>query len=179
MTPMIKRGISCIAFVTALAAIPALNAQQNKATPSAPVPVGIITGKRVFISNAGVDGTSLAAFKKTGGANQPYNEFYAAVKNWGRYELVGAPADADLVFEIRFAAPLVAVGNVNTYGPELELAILDSKTHFRLWTFTEPVEGAVLKATWNKNFSQGVGSLMADVKKLVTEPGIGGNPASN
>jgi hypothetical protein len=176
---MIKRGISCIAFVTALAAIPALNAQQNKATPSAPVPVGIITGKRVFISNAGVDGTSLAAFKRVGDPNQPYNEFYAAMKNWGRYELVGAPADADLVFEIRFAAPLVAVGNVNTYGPELELAILDSKTHFRLWTFTAPVEGAVRKATWDKNFSQGMASLMANVENLVAGHGSGGNPASN
>ncbi|MDR3677504.1 MAG: hypothetical protein P4N24_18610 [Acidobacteriota bacterium] len=143
------------------------------------MPAGITAGKRVFISNAGVDGTSLAAFKKAGGANQPYNEFYAAMKDWGRYELVGAPADADLVFEIRFAAPLVMVGNVNTYGPELELAILDSKTHFRLWTFTEPVEGAVLKATWDKNFSRGMGSLMANMKNLVAGPGSGGNPASN
>ena len=32
-----------------------------------------------------------------------YNEFYAAMKSWGRYELVSSPADADMVFEIRFA----------------------------------------------------------------------------
>jgi hypothetical protein len=175
----IKLRICCIAFVSALAAVPALNAQQTKATPSAPVPGGITTGRKVFISNAGVDGTSLVAFKKAGGANQPYNEFYAAMKNWGRYELVGAPADAELVFEIRFAAPLVAVGNVNTYGPELELAILDSKTHFRLWTLTEPVEGAFRKATWDRNFSQGMASLMADIEKLVAEPSAGGNPSTH
>jgi hypothetical protein len=176
---MIKRGIFCMAFATALAAVPILMAQQTREAPVAPVPAGITAGKRAFISNAGVDGTSLVAFKKAGGANQPYNEFYAAMKDWGRYELVSAPADADLVFEIRFAAPLVAVGNVNPYGPELELAILDSKTHFRLWTLTQPVEGAVRKATWDKNFSQGMASLMANVKNLVIGPGNGNNSASN
>ena len=30
------------------------------------------------------------------------HEFFAAVKNRGRYEVVAAPADADLVFEIGF-----------------------------------------------------------------------------
>ena len=86
MIPMIKRGIFCIAFATALAAVPVLMAQRTREAPAAPVPAGITAGKRAFISNAGVDGTSLAAFKKAGGANQPYNEFYAAMKNWGRYE---------------------------------------------------------------------------------------------
>ena len=45
-----------------------------------------------------------------GGSNEPYNRFYAAMKSWGRYELVASPADADWVFEIRFTAPLVDSG---------------------------------------------------------------------
>ena len=35
-------------------------------------------------------------------ATAPYNRFSAAMKSWGRYELVASPAEAGLVFEIRF-----------------------------------------------------------------------------
>ena len=45
-------------------------------------------------------------FRKLDDVNQPYNAFYAAMKEWGKYTLVVSPAEADLVFEIRFNAPL-------------------------------------------------------------------------
>ena len=76
-----------------------------------------------------------------GGPNEPYDQFYVAMQRWGRYELVGAPADADLVLQLRFSAPL---SSCETYQPQLTLAILDTKTHFRLWTFTEAVKDALL-----------------------------------
>ncbi len=79
------------------------------------LPTAIQTAKRVFLGNAGVDGTSLSAFRKSGDVSQPYDWFYAALKNWGRYELVGSPADADLVFEISFAAPLVGTEKLVTF----------------------------------------------------------------
>lgn len=65
--------------------------------PPAPIPVQIGTGKKVFISNA--QGLSAAV---TAAPNQTYNEFYAAMNDWGRYELLATPGDADLIFEIRF-----------------------------------------------------------------------------
>ena len=100
------------------------------------------------------------------------------MESWGRDELVAAPADADLVFEIRFTAPLTCSSG-SGYVPQLDLAILDAKTHFLLWTFTELVEGAFKKATWERNFSQGMASLMADIKKLTVQPGAVGNRISN
>lgn len=139
------------------------------AAASAPMPTAIQMAKRVFHGNAGVDGMSISAFRQSGDMNQPYNWLYVAMKNWGRYELVGSPADADLVFEISFAAPLVGADKLATFAPYLRLEILDAKTHFLLWTIVAPVEGAYRKATWDKNFTNGVTSLVSDLKKIAGE----------
>lgn len=156
--------ISCLTLALALLSTPFLAAQQAK--EAAPLPVQIAAAKRIFISNGGVDGNSLEAFRRTGGSDQPYNQFYNAMKGWGRYELVAAPADADLVLEIRFAAPLTGCDKICSYAPQLGLTILDAKTHFTLWTLIEPVDGAFRKATWEKNFSKGMTNLMDDMRKL-------------
>ncbi len=163
---LVTLGMFCAAFAIVFTTVPVLKAQKSNGTPAAPVPAQIITSTKVFISNAGADSTSLTALRNAEEPDQPYNELYAAMKSWGRYELVAAPADADLVFEIRFTAPLTDCGKVTTYGPQVELAILDTKTHFRLWTLTEPVQGAFRKATWEKNVNQGITSLVNDVKGL-------------
>jgi hypothetical protein len=167
---MVKLGTLWVALAFALVSVPQLKAQQKKETVIAPVPPQIFASKKVFISNAGYDSTSRVAFKNGGDLNQPYNEFYSALKNWGRYELVATPADADLVFEIRFTAPLTFDEKTPIYEPQLDLEILDVKTHFKLWSLTAPVQGAIRKATWEKNFSQGIANLMDDLKKLTTQP---------
>ncbi len=150
-------------------------ATQNVGKPAvatAPMPTAIQTAKRVFLGNAGVDGSSFPTFRRGGDINQPYNWFYLAMKNWGRYELVGSPADADLVFEISFTAPLVGTEQLLTSAPYLRLEILDAKTHFLLWTILEPVEGALRKATWENNFNTGVTNLVSDLKNITGETPI-------
>jgi hypothetical protein len=142
------------------------------ASATAPMPTAIQTAKRVFLGNAGVDGNSIPAFRMGGDVNQPYNWFYAAMKNWGRYELVGSPADADLVFEISFAAPLVGTEKLLTSAPYLRLEILDAKTHFLLWAIVEPIDGAYRKTTWDKNFNTGVTNLVGDLKNITGETHI-------
>ncbi len=107
-----------------------------------------------------------SVFKRAGQPDQAYNRFYLAVQNWGRYELVSTPGEADLVFEIRFTAPLYYSGTLPTYEPQFGLNIVDAKTHFLLWSLAEPVEGAFRKATWHKNFDQGLDLLMADLKRV-------------
>jgi hypothetical protein len=72
------------------------------------------------------------------------------MKSWNHYEIVDSPADAELIFEI---------GN---------LAIVDAKTHVRLWTLAGPVDGAFRKATFEKNLNEGLSLLMEDLKKLST-----------
>jgi hypothetical protein len=86
-----------VVAAVALAAVPLAGANPaSDPVPqvvAAPVPIQILTGKKLFVSN----GISTATPDVP---NLPYNEFYADMKAWGRYELVATPADADLVFEV-------------------------------------------------------------------------------
>ena len=83
---------------------------------------------------------------------------------------MASPADADLVFEIRFSAPIADFGNTVMYEPQLGLPVFDARTHFVLWTLTEPVQGAFRKVTWEKKVHQGVESLLAEIKRLAGTP---------
>jgi hypothetical protein len=148
------------------------NGQTHPAT--APVPQQIINAKKVFVSNAGMDAVAWSAFKRDGDINRPYNQFYMALKARSHYDLVATPADADLVFEIRFGAPISGTGNMTVYAPHLDLTVVDVKTHFILWTIIEPVDGAMRKATWDKNFDRGMTNLMNDLKQLVAAPAATG-----
>ena len=161
----VGRCVSCLILAVILA--PILSAQTKDAS-AAPVPAQIASAKKVFISNAGVDAISLSAFEHLGEPNKPYNQFYAAMKNWGHYDLVSSPSDADLVFEIRFDAPLTGSDKLNTYAPQYNVTILDVKTHFILWSLAEPVGGALRKSAFLKNLDQGVGKLMDKLQKLAT-----------
>src|ERR1700683_1783408 len=153
MLQAIKGAIRCAALTAALSLAPTLNGQQpaQPAAAAAPVPAQIISAHKVFISNAGADVPARAIFNRAGDPEEAYNGFYSSMQSWGKYELVSTPADADLVFELRFTAP--------AYGPEFDLTILDAKTHFLLWTMTQPVNGAFRKETWLKNFDDGLHAL--------------------
>jgi hypothetical protein len=129
----------------------------------APIPSQIIAGKKAFISNASGESAVPAGVPEL-----TYNEFYAAMKSWGRYELVGAPADADLVIEIRI---------VVIFGEQLRVTILDPKTHVVLWAFTEPVPGAARQSTWRKNRDVAMRALVNDVRELAGQPAAAGGKA--
>ncbi|MFZ0335996.1 MAG: hypothetical protein WA855_12265 [Candidatus Acidiferrales bacterium] len=78
--------------------------------------------------------------------------------------MAGGPAEADLVLEIHFARS-VYTGGLGE-GAEFYLSIVDTKTHFVLWTLVEPVEGAVRKVSWEKNIDASVRALVNDLKTL-------------
>jgi hypothetical protein len=139
-------------------AAPALSAQQP-ATPAVPVPVQIASGKKVFISNGGSDVSSQYSFRLYELPAQAYGPFYSAMQNWGHYELVGTPGEADLVFQIKSSTALRT-------PLQLEAAIFDARTHFLLWSVSEPVQIANRKATWLKNFNKAMDALMDDIKEL-------------
>ena len=163
-----KASILCVALV--LFSLP-LVAQSDKPgetsqTP-APVPSQITSAKKVFISNAGLDSASVRAFQAAGEPNGHYGRFYNAMKSWGRYDLVSAPSDAELVFEISFQSPLDVQ---QTRDPNFKLNILDARTHFVLWSLSQPVEGAFRKATFEKNLDKGMESLIGSLKILAGLP---------
>jgi hypothetical protein len=168
MLRIIQSVILGLAFALALISVPGLAAQQAPgAVPAAPAPPQIAAAKKVFIANGSVD--DMLVFQRD--PDRAYNQFYAAMKAWGHYEVVSNPADADLVLELRFTAPLWGSGEgLSSFAPQLRLTILDAKTHFMLWTLIEPVPEATLPKNFVKNFNQGMTNLVNDVARIAGQP---------
>ena len=167
MSRIVRPRIFCVAFALAVLSGSFAQAHAAKENASAPLPAQIISAKKVFIANAWQESNPNAA-GYSGGIDRTYNQFYSAMKSWGRYEIVDSPADCDLVFEIRFSeSPAVE--------PKFRLKILDPKTHIALWAFTEHVELGGLQGHRDKNFDQALGKVVDDVKNLVTQPAVNAN----
>jgi hypothetical protein len=162
-----------------LLTLPILGAQ-TPAPPPGPVPAPIQSAQKIFIANGGMDAFSLQAFEELGLAGtNAYDSLYAAVKSWPKYQLVSSPADADLVLSIRLTAPLTNVGEHGTWDFQhilanttwqfqIEVTIYDAKTHFALWTLTEPVRPANLAGTWRKNIASANTALTGDLKTVLS-----------
>ena len=151
----------------ALVSASAIFAQQQFA--DAPVPAQILSAKHIFISNA-----SGESIMPPGTGDLAYNEFYAAMKSWGHYEIVASPGDADLVFEIRFV--LAPMNNTTTRDFEFRTVILDPKSHVVLWAFSESVPQAANKTKSRQLFDQAMSTLVNDVKQLTARGGASIQP---
>jgi hypothetical protein len=162
MKRVARIGVICLISAIAPVVVPISEAQQAVNPPAAPIPLQILTGKKLFISNG--DGDEFFNVP-----NLTYNEFYAAMKSWGRYELVAAPADADLVFEVRLVG----------LGPQLRCVILDPKTHVVLWHVVVAVQPWAREVTGRKNFDQGMVTLVEELKMLSAHDLPAGAAANN
>lgn len=159
----------CFALSCSFAGVARAQAQPP-GSPDAPIPAQILSARKVFISNGGADIDPdiglLGDF--LGLPARPYNQFYASMKAWGRYELVSTPSDADLIFEINFGLSRFPGRDAVA---KFRLRVLDPKTGVLLWPFTEYVQGAFLKGNREKNFAAGMASILADVKWLASLSG--------
>ncbi len=168
MTRIFQPQIRKLLLVVFLSSLPCLATPQKKTVPAAPVPPQILDAKTIFISNAGSDCTGFS-----GGPDEAYNRFYAAMESWARYGLASAPANADLDIEISFVCTVAPVSVFKgdsgppAYLSHLKLVILDIKTHVVLWVITEHVPAAILQGSRDKNFDRGMDDLVEDVKRLV------------
>ena len=181
MRKTMRHGIACVALAIAGVAVPGLRAQDQKVSLPAPLPTQIFTAKKVFLSNAGDE--TLGEF--SGGPDRAYNQIYTALKSWGRYDLVAAPSDAELIFEISIATRTLGenvsggggqmVSNRTIKDPQLRLTIRDVKTHVLLWTYIEHVQAALLQGNRDKNFGYAMAALMNDIRNVAGQPG----PASS
>src|SRR5271155_2957833 len=99
------RVLLCIACLSVAAWGALADAQKAGDPAAAPVPAQIVSAKKIFIANGNG----------------------APVQGGGRYELVGNPGDAELVFEIR---PEVVSGSL-----AIRLEIIEVKTRVLLWGF--------------------------------------------
>jgi hypothetical protein len=151
------------------------DAQQPKGSASAPVPPQILAAHRVFVSNGGGESFEAVIGETVfnGGPDRPYNQFYAAMKDGGRYELESSPADADLVLEVSWA--LSDTGLRLPVLGQLRLIVIDPKTHIVLWTFTQYVRGAVLLGNRDKNFDQAMTTVVNHLKLLAAPSAAAGS----
>ena len=126
----------------------------------APVPTPLVNGKKVFVS---FDLGDALAFPSvySGGPERAYSEFYADMKQWGHFQLVLDPNDADLIFSIRFVE-----GGGLTW-PQIRLVISDAKTHVVLWGFVEEIDGAFFKKHRDQAFSNAVMWIVNDLQELL------------
>jgi hypothetical protein len=139
---------------------------QNNAPPAAPIPPQIAAAQKIFVSNAGNDCNSFQLNQVAGEPDRPFNQFYANMKAWARYSLVANPADADLIFELRFTCPRFWPDTGQADDLQFRLAIRDPKSQAVLWTFVEHVEPAIRISTLEKNINTAATAIVTDVKKM-------------
>jgi hypothetical protein len=145
--------------------------QRSAASRLAPIPPAISSAKKIFISNAGAD-AGLFPHPFSGAQDRMYNQFYAAMQKWGHYELVAAPDDADLVFELRLSGPIGPANPDKVKGasdplPIFYLTIVERKSHYTLWTLTESIGLANLQKTHDRNFDNALDALVVDLQSLI------------
>jgi hypothetical protein len=161
------------ASVSAAAPIAAAQASGASPAPSASsvaIPAPIANARTVFLANGGADG-GLFPEPFSGDPNRAWFGLVGQLKSAGRYDLVSDPSQADLVMEIQLSAPNGPRQGGKQLGaadpvPFFKLTIYDVKTHFALWTITEPIEWAILQKTHDRNFDDAVARLSADIQAL-------------
>jgi hypothetical protein len=123
-------------YLCVLVSLNASAAKNRKDVPPAPLPAVVTNAKKIFLSNGG-------------GSNLAYDSFYSEMKQWGKYEIVGSPEEADLIVELAYRVERGGTrvwSSTNTYDgttqvhsaqivdPELTLTIFDAKTKNSLWS---------------------------------------------
>ena len=151
------------------AAIPQAAHAAPSQFPNGPLPSQIATAHKVFLTNAGADQNFPVD------ENTAYNDVLIALQNWGHYQFVSSPQDADLIFSLKDAAPITGVGGDadSTYSissPTFILSIVDARTNAPLWTVTSPVVSygsGKKEARW---FTHSVNNLVTRVKVVAGQP---------
>src|ERR1700683_1202625 len=158
-------GVAAAIFFNAVAF-----AQMPAYDQAGPVPPAITAAKTVFVSNAGSD-SGLFPEPFSGDPDRPYTEFYSALKATGDFTLVGDPAQADLVLELRLVAPYGPSEANKQKGasdplPMFRVVIYDGKSHYILWTVTSSIELAYLQKTHDKNFDTALTEVLDQFLKI-------------
>jgi hypothetical protein len=148
-------------------------AKDKKKVPLAPLPACIAAAKKVFLSNGG-------------GSNLAFDAFYAAMKDWGRYEIVGSPDESDLIVELAYKVEQEGTrvwSTHNTYtgatqvhsaqivDPQVMLTIYDGKTRTQLWAETDHRRLARLEKNREKETVISAQRLVDDLKtRIIIKP---------
>jgi len=145
---------------------------KKKDVPVAPLPAVIVNAKKIFLSNGG-------------GSNFAYDAFYSKMKEWGKYEIVGSPEEADLIVELSYRVEDKGTrvwSSTNTYNnttqvhsaqiidPQLILTIYDARTKNSLWSETDHRRLARREKNREKETVNSAQRLVDDLKTRVSVP---------
>ena len=161
-----------VAFLCLLLYPHPASAKDKHKVPMAPLPAAIAKAKKIFLSNGG-------------GSNLAYDAFYSKMSEWGRYEIVGGPDEADLIVELSYRVEDKGTrvwSSTNSYNnttqvysahvtdPQLFLTIYDAKSKTSLWSETDHRRLARLEKNREKETVNSAQRLVEDLKTRVTLP---------
>src|SRR5580698_7067299 len=147
-----------------------LSAKTRKDIPPAPLPTAILSAHKIFLSNRG-------------GSDLAYDAFYQAMKNWGKYQIVGSPDDADLIVELSYEVLQEGTrvwSTTNTYNnttqvhsrqiidPQLILTIYDARTKDSLWSTIDHRRLATLEKNREKEMINSAERLVEELRSRTT-----------
>ncbi len=136
--------------------------------PTGALPARIASARTVLLTNVGISA-------RLGlDPNQLYNDIHSRLQQWGYYQLVSNPQEADLIFQLDEIDPRngenVTPGtDLYNRTPYFRVLILDAKTGIALWTVTAPIyiTGKKTYAQWMDISEQG---LITRLKALAQQP---------
>jgi hypothetical protein len=132
-----------------------------------PVPPQIGSAKKVYLND--ISQSDDRSDKFTAGGARVLQVVTRTFKDWGRFELVPNPAEADLLVEVSFFVRPVCYGYPG--DPTLRVFIRDPKNEVLLWGLTKHVEAPILGRNKRKNFDSGAIDLVRnELRALVATP---------
>ena len=136
--------------------------------PGGPVPASIASAHNILLTNVGI--TARLGLD----TNQMYNDIHSRLEQWGYYNLVSTPQEADLIFQLdeidpRNGTNVTPGTDVYNRTPFFRIVILDAKTGIALWTVTAPIYVRSKKsyAHWMDISEEG---LITRLKALAQQP---------
>ena len=180
MNAALRRPLLCLCLLLPILTVACARTPAPLPPPPPPAVIARVTAaKKIFLSNAGAD--AVFASDMVGGANGSYNELYASLKQWGYFQLVDSPAQADLIFEIRSTQQSADVDHtgrglrpddytVTRYPPFFHLSIIDPATQEVLYWIVSGAGYAPSLKQGKINFAISIDKLTDRIKALVVAP---------
>jgi hypothetical protein len=145
---------------------------KKKQVPLAPLPTAIVKAHKIFITNAG--GSQLA-----------FDEFYSQLKQWGQFQIVGSPGDADLIMELRFAVEdhgpkfyssynsytkQTSVHSSELIDPQLTMDIYDPSSKQLIWSDIDHTRLARFQSNRDKETVKSADRIVAQLQERIALP---------
>ena len=138
----------------------------KKNVPKAPLPVVVQNAKKAFLTEGG-------------GAPLAFDDFYADMKKWGRFQLASSPADADIIIELKYLiedkgshvgssynsyTKRTQVYSVDVTDPQVVLSIFDPKSSQLLWSITDHTRLARLEKNREKEIIKSADRIVEELQ---------------